>query len=63
MKIEFKEGVNEFANGELTWHRDKQPFDVDNRVGNWMLKTGYFQEVVAKEPEAPKRKKSDKESN
>ena len=58
MKIEFVEGVTEYANGEIHYHKDKQPFDVDARVGKDLIATGYFQEEAVKED---KPKKADKE--
>ncbi len=42
MKLKFKEGVKEYANGEYHRVNDDQPFDVDKRSADELLRTGYF---------------------
>lgn len=59
MKIEFKEGVLEYANGECHWKNEGKPIDVDEGFGKELLATPYFQEAKpeVKKEEKPKEKK------
>ena len=59
MKLEFKKGVNEYANGEYHRKNDGRPFEVDARFAKEvLLPSGYFQE--AKKAEEVKTEKVDK---
>lgn len=51
MLIEFKEGVNEYANGEYHRKNDGKPFEVDKRFADEvLLPSGHFQEHVPPKP-------------
>ncbi len=61
MKLQFKEGVNEYANGEYHRKNDGKPFEVDARFAREaLLPSGYFQEY--KEPKVEKAEKPVKET-
>ena len=62
MKVKFKEGVNEYANGEYHRKNDGKAFEVDARFGKEvLLASGYFVEHVEKPKDEEKAvKKGDK---
>jgi hypothetical protein len=65
MKIQFIEGVLEYMNGPYYRKNDGHPFDVDARVGDELIKTGYFELVPekvekAEKAEAKKAEKAEK---
>lgn len=47
MNLKFANGVTEFKDGAYYRKDDGQPFDVDERVGKDLIKTGCFEEVKA----------------
>lgn len=51
MHVKFKEGVNEYSNGEYHRKNDGKPFEVDSRFGKeTLLASGYFEEHVPPKP-------------
>lgn len=47
MKVQFKENVNEYANGEYHRKNDGKPFEVDARFARDVLfPSGHFTEYV-----------------
>ena len=58
MHVKFKEGVNEYSNGEYHRVNDGKPFEVDSRfAADVLLASGNFEEFVR----IPVRPKSEPE--
>ena len=51
MHVKFKEGVNEYSNGEYHRKNDGKPFEVDSRfAADVLLASGNFVEYVPPKP-------------
>ena len=51
MKLQFKDDIQEYKNGPYYRKNEGEPFDVDARFGNDLIRTGFFEQVAEKPKE------------